>query len=57
MLQHSQLDTFSSSESFRDSSILILDIFVDNSLHSLDLIQSVVKSDNLSNELSSLWNK
>jgi len=57
MLEHCKLNTFSRSQSLSDSRILILDVFVDNSLNSLNLVEAMVKSDNLSNKLSSLGHK
>lgn len=55
MLQHCQLYTFSRPETLHDGCVLILNIFVNHVLDCFDLVQAVVKSYNLTNELGSLW--
>ena len=57
MLQHSKLNAFSRSQSFHDCRIFVLNVFVDHSFYSFNLVKSVVQADDLSNKLRSFRNK
>ena len=57
MLEYGKFDTFCRSEALLDSGVLVLDVLIDYTLDGLDLIQTMIKSHNLTDELSSLWNK
>ena len=54
MLQNSELDTLCASKSFHNSSVFVPDIFVNDALNCLDLVDSMIKSHDLTNQLSSL---
>ena len=53
--QYGSLDTFSCLKSLHDSSVLIPNIPLNYTLHRFYFIKSVVKSDDLADELGPFW--
>ena len=53
MLENCSLDTLSASEPLHDTSILVSDITLNHTLHSFNLVQSVVKAHDLADKLCS----
>ena len=54
MLEHRQFDSLSRSESLHDGCILISDILFNDSFDRFYFVKSVIKSDDLTDELGSL---
>lgn len=57
VLKNCKFDTFCRPQPLHNGSIFVSNIFFNNSLNRFDFIEPVVKSNNLSNELSSLWDQ
>jgi len=57
MLENGWLYTFSASESLHDSGVLISYVPLNHALDSFDFVKTMVESDNLTYELSSLWHQ
>ena len=57
MLQNGSFDTFSTSQSLHDTSILVPDVSLNYILNCLNLVEAVIESHNLSNQLCSLWHQ
>lgn len=55
VLQHSHLDTLCASESLHDCAVFVPDVLLDHSLEGLNLIDTVVETDDLCDELGALW--
>ena len=54
MLHNGCLAPFSTSEPFHNSSILVPNVSLNNALHSLNFVETVVKSDDLTDQLGTL---
>ena len=57
MLQNGSFDTFSTSQALHDTSILVPDVSLNYILNCLNLVEAVIESHNLSNQLRSLWHQ
>ena len=54
MLQHGHLDSLSAPEAFHDRAILVPDVLLDDALEGLDLVDAVVETHDLRDQLGSL---